>query len=103
MIAVKKRQVFEAGPPPPPRVIQCQVVAKKCPACGETATGAAPAGITSLVQYGPGVHAMAALAVCANYLPVARAARLVAAFTAVNVSARFVAGVACATSAPARN
>jgi len=85
--------VFEAAPPPPPRVTEYQVVAKKCPACGETATGAAPAGVTSLVQYGPGVHAMAALAVCANYLPVARAARLVAAFTAVNVSAGFVAGV----------
>jgi transposase len=45
------------------------------------------------VQYGPGVHARAALAVCANYLPVARAARLVAALTGVNVSAGFVAGV----------
>src|ERR1039457_6391174 len=42
---------------------------------------------------GPGAHAMAALAVCANYLPVARAARLVAAFTAVNGPAGFVAGV----------
>ena len=82
VIAVKKRQVIEY-----------QVVAKKCPACGETATGAAPTDVTSLVQYGPGVHAMAALAVCANYVPVARAARLVAAFTAVNVSAGFVAGV----------
>lgn len=92
VIAVKKRQVFEAAPPPP-RVTEHQVVAKKCPACGETATGAAPADVTSLVQYGPGGHAMAALAVCANYLPVARAASLVAAFTAVNVSAGFVAGV----------
>jgi hypothetical protein len=35
----------------------------------------------------------AALAVCANYLPVARAARLVAALTGVKVSAGFVAGV----------
>ena len=49
--------------------------------------------MTGRVQYGPGVHAKAALAVCAHYLPVARAARLVAALTGVNVSAGFVAGV----------
>jgi len=49
--------------------------------------------VTSLVQYGPGVHAKAALAVCANYLPVARAATLVAAFTGVRVSAWFMASV----------
>ncbi len=40
-----------------------------------------------------GVHAKAALAVCAHYLPVARAAKLVAALTGVNVSAGFVAGI----------
>ena len=49
--------------------------------------------MTGRVQYGPGVHAKAALAVCAHYLPVARAARLVAALTGVNVSAGFVAGI----------
>lgn len=46
------------APPPPTRVTEYQVVAKKCPACGETATGAAPAGVTSLVQYGPEAHAL---------------------------------------------
>ena len=49
--------------------------------------------MTGRVQYGPGVHAKAALAVCAHYLPVARAAKLVAALTGVNVSAGFVAGI----------
>ena len=88
-----KRQVFEAAPPPPPVVTEYHVQSKKCPACGETTTGIAPAGVTSLVQYGPGVHARAALAVCANYLPVARAAKLVAAFTGVSMSAGFMAGV----------
>jgi transposase len=91
--SLQRRQVFEAQPPPPPKVIGYQVRAKQCPACGVTTTGVAPAGVTSLVQYGPAVHAKAALAVCANYLPVARAARLVAAFTGMNVSAGFVAGV----------
>jgi transposase len=45
------------------------------------------------VQYGPGVHARAALAVCAHHLPVARSARLMAAYTGVNVSAGFMAGI----------
>ena len=91
--AVQKRQVFEASPPPPPTVTEYQVAAKQCPECGEISVGLAPAGVTGRVQYGPGVHAKAALAVCAHYLPVARAARLVAALTGVNVSAGFVAGI----------
>ena len=91
--AVQKRQVFEASPPPPPAVTEYQVAAKQCPECGEISVGLAPAGVTGRVQYGPGVHAKAALAVCAHYLPVARAAKLVAALTGVNVSAGFVAGV----------
>ena len=49
--------------------------------------------MASLAQYGPGVHAKAALAVCAHYLPVARAAGLVAALTGVKVSAGLMAGV----------
>ena len=89
---VQKRQVFEASPPPPV-VTEYQVAAKCCPACGEIPVGLAPAGVTGRVQYGPGVHAKAALAVCAHYLPVARAAKLVAALAGVNVSAGFVAGI----------
>ena len=91
--AVQKRQVFEASPPPPPSVTEYQVAAKRCPGCGEVSVGLAPAGVTGRAQYGPLVHAKTALAVCANYLPVARAARLVAALTGVNVSAGFAAGI----------
>jgi transposase len=93
VLGVQKRQVFEASPPPPPAVTEYQVAAKECPDCGEISAGLAPAGVTGRVQYGPLVHAKTALAVCAHYLPVARAARLVAALTGVNVSAGFVAGV----------
>ena len=89
----QKRQVFEVAPPPPPAVTEYQVAAKQCPDCGEISAGLAPAGVTGRAQYGPLVHAQTALAVCANYLPVARAARLVAALTGVNVSAGFAAGV----------
>ncbi len=89
----RKRQVFEAQPPPPPRVTEYQVQAKRCPACGETTTGVAPAGVASLVQYGPVVHAKVALATCAHYLPVARAAQLIRQLAGVRVSAGFAAGV----------
>jgi transposase len=89
----QKRQVFEASPPPPPAVTEYQVAAKACPECGGVSVGLAPAGVTGRTQYGPLVHAKTALAVCANYLPVARAARLVAALTGVNVSAGFAAGI----------
>lgn len=90
---VRRRQVFEAAAPPPPNVIEYQVQDRACPRCGAVTTALAPAGVTSLVQYGPGVHARAALAVCGHYLPVARAAELVAALTGVAVSAGFMAGV----------
>jgi transposase len=90
---VQKRQVFEAAPPPPPVVTEYQVAAKQCPGCGEVSTGLAPAGVIGRAQYGPLVHASTALAVCASYLPVARAARLVAALTGVRVSAGFTAGI----------
>ena len=39
------------------------------PGCGEIGTGLAPDGVTGRVQYGPLVHAKAALATCAHYLP----------------------------------
>ncbi len=90
---VQKRQVFEAQPPPPPKVTEYQVVAKACPGCGTVTEGVAPAGVTGRVQYAPLAHAQAALAVCAHYLPVARAARLLATLTGVSVSAGLGAGV----------
>ena len=90
---LQKRQVFEAAPPPPPVVTEYQILAKQCPACEAISVGLAPAGVTGRVQYGPRVHASTALAACANYLPVARAAKLVAALTGVQVPAGFTATI----------
>jgi len=101
VVGVQKRQVFEAQPPPPPKVIEYQVVAKACPGCGAVTEGVAPADVTGRVQYGPLVHAQAALAVCAHYLPVARAARLLATLTGTRVSVGFVAGVRARGRGPA--
>src|SRR6266704_961854 len=47
---MQKRQVFEAAPPPPPEVTECQVQAKVCPQCGETSAGLAPAGVTGGIR-----------------------------------------------------
>jgi len=93
VIGMQKRQVFEAPPPPPPTVIEYQVQAKACARCGAVTEGVAPAHATGRAQYGPLVHAKAALAVCAHHLPVARAARLVSALTGVTVSTGFMAGI----------
>ena len=93
VLAEQKRQVFEASPPPPPVVTEYRVQSKACPGCGQVSTGAAPAGVTGRVQYGPLVHANTTLAACAHYLPVTRAAALAGALTGVPVSAGFTAGV----------
>jgi transposase len=88
---VQKRQVLEA--PAPPEVIEYQVQAKRCGNCGAVSIGVAPAHVTGRVRHGPGVHARAALAACAHYLPAGRAAALVRSLAGVNVSAGFTAGV----------
>ena len=93
VLDVQKLQVFEAAPPPPPVVTEYRVQSKLCPGCGDVTAGTAPGGVTGRVQYGPLIHAKAALATCAHYLPVARAASLTAALTGVRVSTGFAAGV----------
>jgi len=93
VVGVQKRQVFEAQPPPPPVVIEYQVQARVCGKCGSVSTGLVPANVTGRAQYGPLLHAKAALAVCAHYLPAGRAATLLASLTGVKVSAGFMAGV----------
>ncbi len=90
---VQKRQVFEASPPPPPTVVEYQVQAKMCAVCGAVSTGLAPTHAVGRVQYGPLVHAKAALAARAHYLPVGQATALMASLTGVKVSTGFMAGV----------
>jgi transposase len=56
-------------------------------------TGAAPACAPARASYGPAVLARAAELLCAHYLPVARASRLMASLLGVRVSTGFMAGV----------
>jgi transposase len=87
VFGMSKRQVFEVAPPPPPKVIEYQVISKTCPGCGTVTVGTAPSGAGGRVQWGPGVKARAVLTVMAHHLPFVRAKRLL----------RDLAGIDCST------
>src|SRR5829696_1814261 len=67
VVGVQKRQVFEASPPPPPRVIEYQVVARRCRGCGRLGYGQAPAWVSA-----PVLRQLAGLAVSVGFLVAAR-------------------------------
>lgn len=90
VIGVQKRQVFECSPPPPPRVIEYQVVARRCPGCEKLSYGQAPAWASAPVQWGPSVQARGVLATLAHYLPYGRAAVLLRQLAGLEVSVGFL-------------
>jgi transposase len=93
VVGVQRRQVLEVLPPPPPRVSEYRLISRACPGCGHSAIPAAPACAPGRVQYGPGVLARAAELLCAHYLPVGRAARVMRSMLGVAVSVGFMASV----------
>jgi transposase len=52
-VGMERRQVFDL-PPMTVRVVEHQLIARRCP-CGATSCGGAPQGVSAPVQYGPGV------------------------------------------------
>jgi transposase len=82
--------VFEASPPPPPRVIQYDVAERRCSCCGQVNQGQAPVFVTGRVQWGPSVSARAVLATIAHHLPYARAAAPLATLAGLAVSTGFL-------------
>jgi transposase len=86
--ARQRRQVFEL-PQPRMTVTEHQMVAVAC-GCGQVTSAAAPAGVSGRVQYGPTVKAAAVYARGAQFLPYARAARLLGDLTGAHVSTGFV-------------
>jgi transposase len=90
LLRVYRRQVFEASPPPPPRVIQYDVAERRCSCCGQVNEGRAPAYVTGRVQWGPGVSARAVLATIAHHLPYGRASVLLEKLAGVSVSTGFL-------------
>ncbi len=90
---MERRQVTDITPPPPPYVTEYRILTRTCPCCASAQAGAAPDGVGARAQYGPGVLAAAAELTCAHYLPVGRAAALLATLAGIPVSVGFVAGV----------
>lgn len=90
VVGIQKRQVFEASPPPPPRVIEFVVVARVCPGCGVVNVGQAPAWASGRVQWGPGVHARGVLATLGHHLPYGRAALVLRQLSGLDVSTGFL-------------
>ena len=93
VVGVQRRQVVEVTLPPAPRVTEYQIVTRACAGCGAMATASPPGCPPARVQYGPTVAARAAELVCAHYLPVARATRLMRSMVGVPVSVGFMASV----------
>ena len=75
---VERRQVTDITAPPPPYVTEYRILTRTCPCCASAQAGATPDGVGARAQYGPGVLAAAAELTCAHYLPVGRAAALLA-------------------------
>ena len=93
VVGVERRQGVELPAPSPPRVTEYRLVSRACARCGKTATASAPGLLRGRVQHGPGVLARAAELLCAHYLPVGRATRLMRSMLAVPVSVGFMASV----------
>jgi transposase len=90
---VKRRQVTDIAPPPPPYVTEHRIITRTCPCCAASWAGTAPQGVAARAQYGPRVLATAAELTCAHYLPVGRATALLATLAGVDASVGFMAGV----------
>jgi transposase len=93
VVRVERRQVTDIAPPPPPYVTEYRIITRTCLCCASTQTAAAPQDVGARAQYGPGVLAAAAELTCTHYLPVGRAAALLATLAGIQVSVGFVAGV----------
>lgn len=92
VVGMTRRQVFDPPPPPPrPHVTEYQIVTRRC-GCGKQVVGTGPSGVNAPVSYGPGAAALAVYAGVGQYLPVARAAAMLACLTGMNASAGWLAG-----------
>jgi len=68
---VERRQVQEL-PPIQLQVTEHQILHVRCPTCGATTEGRAPAGVSAPQQYGPRLRAVAAYLVQQQFVPYAR-------------------------------
>lgn len=90
---VRRRQVHDLAPAPPPVVIEYAAQTKCCPACGTTAVGDFPAGVLAPAQYGPEVTAKAADVVLGHHVPVHRSTVLLMELCGMAVSTGWMASL----------
>jgi transposase len=74
---IVRRQVFDI-PQITVRVVEHQLLSRRCAGCGALTGAAGPAGVTAPVQYGPSAAAIAVYLCLGQHLPVARTADLLA-------------------------
>ena len=91
-VGVDRRQVFDL-PPVTVQVTEHQVIARRCvqPGCGVTTSGAAPAGVSAPVQYGPRVAAIVVYLYVGQFLSKKRTAAALTELFGTPVSAATVA------------
>jgi len=89
----RRHQVTDIAAPPPPRVTEYVAQAKACPGCGTVSEGMLPAHVRARASYGPEAHAQAANLVTGQYIPVSRAAVLLAQLAGITVSTGWMAGL----------
>jgi transposase len=90
---MERRQVTDIAAPPPPYVTEYRIITRTCPGCATPRSGTAPAQVPARAVYGPRVLATAAELTCAHYLPVGRAAAVLATLAGIGVSVGFLASV----------
>ena len=96
---VERRQVTDITPPPPPYVTEYRILTRTCPFCAAATCGPTPQGVAARAQYGPRVLATTAELTCSHYLPVGRAAALMA--TLAGIRSRSGSSPVCAAAPPA--
>ena len=90
-VGVERRQVFDL-PPLTVRVTEHQLIARRC-GCGVTTCGAAPAGVSAPVQYGPRVTAIILYLYVGQFLSKKRTAAALAELFSTPVSDATVAAM----------
>lgn len=77
VVEIKRRQVIDL-PPLEVEVTEHQVKSVICASCGQTSAGQFPEGVTQVVQYGPGLKALAVYLKGEQLLPYGRSQQLLA-------------------------
>jgi len=93
VVLERRHQVTDIAPPPRPVVTEYVAQAKACRCCGMVSEGRLPAHVRARASYGPEAHAQAANLACGHYIPVGRAAALLAQLGGITVSTGWMASV----------